>query len=86
MTLTTIRKKLDRIDTQIVTLLAKRQSHMREVGEYKRAMRLPYHQPQREKEILEVKGKLAKAVGVDKALIEKIFKLVFKNARELQRK
>jgi len=85
MHLNTIRKRIDVIDRTIVELIAERQSYMAEMGKYKRAHELPYYQPKREKEILKSKGELASARGVDAVLIKKIFLLIFKNSRRIQK-
>ena len=81
-----IRKQLDIIDTKIVTLLAKRQSYMPAVGKHKKANDLPILQSARERSIIQSKKKLARALKLDSILTEKIFKLIFKNSREIQKK
>jgi len=85
MTLDTIRKKLDTIDRRIVELVAERQSYMQAVGAYKRAHKLAIYQPKREKEILLSKKQMAKELKVDASLVTKIFTLIFKNSRKLQK-
>lgn len=85
MTLSQIRKKLDSIDIKLVKLIAERQSFMVEVGKYKRENKIPYHQPEREKQILKLKKRLANELGINQNLIEKIFILFFEDAKRIQR-
>jgi chorismate mutase len=85
MTLDIIRKKIDKIDDKIIELLAKRQSLMPMVGKIKKANKMPFNQVKREKEILDAKKKKAKESNVDLQLVEKIFKLIFKNSKDIQR-
>lgn len=80
-----IRKKLDKIDNKIIALLAERQTYMPAVGKIKKENDLPFNQVKREKEILDLKQKTAGELGLDKVLVEKIFKLIFKNSKDIQR-
>ena len=86
MNLNIIRKKLDKIDDKLIELLSKRQSYMPEVGKIKKANKMPFTQAKREKEILDAKKKKAKELNVDSQLVEKIFKLIFKNSKDIQRR
>ncbi len=84
--LDSIRRKINAADKKIITLLAKRQSYMHAVGKYKKENRLAINQPARESEILKELGKLSKKESVDAKLTGKIFKLIFKNAKDIQKK
>ena len=53
MSLSEIRKEIDRIDTDLVELLKERMSCSKQVAEIKKAEGLPIYHPQREAEILE---------------------------------
>ena len=81
-----LRKKIDTIDTRIVNLIAKRQAHVFRIGKYKKQHKLSVLQPKREKSIIESKMTLAKKLGLKPALIEKIFKLILANSREIQKR
>lgn len=85
MNLEQIRKRIDKIDAKLVALIAERQSYMADVGKYKRRNNLPYYQPEREKEIIKSKKGMAKKSGADQNLIKKIFILIFKNSRKIQK-
>lgn len=81
-----LRKKIDAIDTKIVKLIATRQAHVLRIGKYKKQHNLPVFQPKREKFILESKKALAKKFGINQKLIEKIFRIVLVNSRDIQKK
>lgn len=81
-----LRKKIDTIDTQIVGLVAKRQSCVLRIGEYKKENGVPVFQPKRERAIIKSKKVLAKKFGLKPSLVEKIFKLIIANSREIQKK
>ncbi len=81
-----LREKISKYDAQIAALIAKRQSLMPAVGLYKKQNKIAINQPKREKEILEKIGETAKGHGLSPIMLEKIFKTLFKDAKERQRK
>ncbi len=85
MNLNNIRKRINKIDAQIISLLAKRQICSREVGIYKKQNKIAIHQPKREKEILVKLESMAKAKKLEPKSINKIFKVIFKNSRDVQK-
>ncbi len=86
LSLSEIRKKLDKIDNKLMKLLAERQSYMPAVAKYKKENNLPLTQLKREKEILDARKQLADELGLDNALIQGVFKLIFKSSKALQKK
>ena len=86
MNLDQIRKNIDKIDKQIVQLISLRQSYMPRVAQYKKENSLPIFHSKREKKILESKKELAKKLKIKEELVEKIFKLIIKDSREIQKK
>ncbi len=85
MDLAEIRKSLDKIDAELVSLLAKRMSFIPKVAEYKKENNMPRFQPAREKEIIESKRKLAKEAGLNPDLVEKIFKEIINDAHRIEK-
>ena len=85
MDLKLIRKNLNKIDQKLVELIAKRQSYMPAVGKYKEQNNLPINQTKREQEIFDSLKKLAKQEKVNPELIQKIFKLIMTDAKNIQR-
>ncbi len=85
MNLLSIRNKLNNIDTKIVRLIAKRQSYMPAVGAYKKKHGLAINQKDRELAIIEALKKMSVEEGVSQALVESIFKLIFKDSKKIQK-
>ena len=85
MELTEIRKELDKLDAELVSILAKRMKFIPEVAEYKKKNNIQRFQPAREKEILESKRKLAKEAGLNPDLVEKIFKEIINDAHRIEK-
>lgn len=85
MNLKQIRKRIDKIDSDIISSLAKRSMCSSEVGKYKKENGLKIYQPDREREVLLEKKKLAKKSKVSSDLVQKIFKLILKDSRKIQK-
>jgi len=85
MDLNLIRKNLNKIDQKLVELIAQRQSYMPAVGKYKQQNNLPIAQIKREQEIFAVLKKLSKQKKVNPELIQKIFKLIITDAKQIQK-
>ncbi len=85
MNLKEIRKQLDKLDNELIKILAKRTSLIPEVAKYKKENNIPRYQPEREKEIINKKIKLAKKYKINSELIEKIFKLIIKDSHRIQK-
>jgi len=77
------RKKLDRIDTEIVKLLKKREDVIKKVGRYKKKIGLKICDPKREKEL--IKDKLKMAGRLNKKFVESIFRLILKESKRKQK-
>ena len=80
-----LRKEIDKIDVEMVVLLAKRRDCSAVIGKYKKENSLKIYQPDRERDILAQKIALAKKVGVSADLVRKIFRHIFKDSRDVQR-
>lgn len=78
MNLETVRNAINKIDERIVALIAKRQSYMPAIG-------MSINQKDREMAILGDVGKMGKAKGVSEELVSKIFKLILKDGKRVQR-
>ncbi len=85
MKLEQIRKKINKIDHEIIHLLASRQACSFAVGKYKKKNGLKIYQPKREQEMLVKNSKLAKKFNVDQNLVTKIFRLIVKDSRNIQK-
>lgn len=86
MNIQQLRNKIHKIDVKIAALIAARQSLMPLVGQYKKQYSIPINQPKREQEILSQMELLADKEKIDPIMLKKIFKLLFKDAKERQKK
>ena len=85
MDLKEIRAQLDKLDSELVLLLAKRLSLIPKVAEYKKANNLPQYQPEREKQIIESKRKIAVENNINPDLVENIFKSIIEEAHRIEK-
>ena len=72
----TLRKEIDNINTEILSLLAKRFSLTRKIGELKHVHRLPPKDTKREGVQLEGLEVQAKKLTLNPSLITKIYQLI----------
>lgn len=81
-----LRKKIDEIDRKILADLSERFLIIKKIGEYKAGHNLPIADKKREKEMFAgIKG-LAKNFKLDERLVDKIFKIIIKAAKESHKK
>lgn len=81
-----LREKINKFDGQIIDLISKRQALMPSVGLYKKQNKIAINQPAREKEILLHIKNLAEERQLNPLMLERIFKNLFKDAKERQKK
>jgi len=86
MKLKSIRANIDKIDIKIIDMIIKRQSYMPSVGKYKKKEGIPIDQKEREIFILNKLKKLSSEKKINPKLIENIFKLIFKDSKNIQKK
>ena len=79
-----IRSKLDKIDKELVRLIAERVALIPAIGEYKKKNNLPMHNPEREKQIFESKRKIAEELCVNPDLVEDIFKRLIRESYRIE--
>lgn len=85
MDLKEIREHIDKLDNELVSVLAKRMMLIPKIAGYKKENNIARNQPRREKEIIEARRQLAKNLGVNQDLVEDIFKKVIKDAKRIQK-
>jgi chorismate synthase len=81
-----IRSEINIIDDMLLLLLARRKELAEDVGIWKKKMKLPIYDAQREHEIMEKRYSLLYESKLDRKFIKDIYKIIIKNAREVQRK
>jgi|GEM_PF-570388 len=80
-----LRAGIERIDREILTLLASRMTLSRAIGKLKKAKGLPVRNRTREGALEAMRLKRAKELGLDSAFVKKIFTNVVAHSRNLQR-
>lgn len=82
-----LRKEIDKIDEELLTLLNKRMEIVRKVGEYKNSSNAPIYRPEREKKIIDRLTKLSESQNglLKRDDIEAIFLEIFSTSRNLER-
>ncbi|MBD3300745.1 MAG: hypothetical protein GF347_05335 [Candidatus Moranbacteria bacterium] len=86
MDLKEIRKNLDKLDAQLVAIIAERMRFIPEVAKYKQENNIKRYQPQREKQIIKEKRELAKKYDLNPDLIEDIIQRIIKDAHRIEKK
>jgi len=77
MELKIYRKQLDKIDSQVIKLLEKREKISKKIGQYKKKNKIKVQNKSREKQILK---------KLNKNYLKHIFKIIIRNSREIQKK
>lgn len=83
--LSEIRKELDKLDSSILEILSKRMALIPSVAEYKKQNHLPRYQPEREKEIINSRRKLAEELNINPDLAESIAKSIIEDAHRIEK-
>jgi chorismate mutase/prephenate dehydrogenase len=79
-----LRKNLDKIDEQIIELLAERQMNVDAIGSVKMNTQSPTRDYQREKQVIDNISNYAKSKNVDPEIAKEIFSLIIKTSLEKQ--
>lgn len=80
------RKKINKIDSEIIKLLAKRRELSREIIQLKNETRSSIRDKDREKELLTKLVELGKKEGLDSDFITKVFHEIINDSVKLQNK
>ncbi len=74
------RNKIDVLDEKIVTFISERLEICKAVAKYKSENDIPMMQPDRVKEVLLKRRRLADSLSINQNLIENIYKLIIEEA------
>ena len=86
MELTQAREEIDRIDNEIIKLVAKRLSVAKEIGKLKKSKNLPVENKQREEEVIKNAINNLKANGYDDAKFAKaLYAAIMQKSKEIQK-
>src|SRR3989338_7696778 len=81
-----LRKAIDELDEEILSLISKRKDLVKEVGKLKENLDLPIFDKKREEEIIKNLSKKAKKLGLDISSVSTIFDAIFNSSRTEQQK
>ena len=84
-TLISLRKKIQKIDSQIIKKLAERQQLVREVGSLKNNVGKKVIDVAREQELMQYYENLCNQYGLQVSFIKRLFKMIIVYSRRLQR-
>ena len=80
-----LRDEIDRVDRELIKLIARRLHSSVEIAKIKAVKELPMRSPEREKELIEEAVEDAAALGVGRDYIEKLMNVVLDHSRAAQR-
>lgn len=79
-----LRKEIDKLDSELVKLLAKRMELSAQVGHEKEASGIEIHQKTREMTVLDSAKLLANSLGLAESFVTDIYALIFAESRKIQ--
>ncbi|MGO4894058.1 bifunctional chorismate mutase/prephenate dehydrogenase [Flavobacterium sp. W21_SRS_FM6] len=79
-----LRIQIDKIDSQMVELLAQRAKITAQVGQYKSRVGLPIYVPEREAELISKRREQAEAQGVSPTLVEDLLRRIMRESYHTQ--
>ncbi|MBD3359626.1 MAG: hypothetical protein GF365_02885 [Candidatus Buchananbacteria bacterium] len=86
MPLTKVRKEIDKLDDDIMKLFKKRKKLVEKVGKIKKKHKIPMLQKVREVDIDKKLDKFAKKHGLKKTFLQKIWKNIIDESKDIQKK
>ena len=79
-----LRDEIDRIDSQILSLLAKRQEQVEQVAALKKTCDMPVYHPAREEDMISRLRGRAREIGLDPDITENLFRIIIRQSRVKQ--
>ena len=76
-----LRSNIDKIDREILKILAKRQAEVEQMVSLKKAYNLPVYHPAREEDMISDRRRQAKEAGLDPDYPEEIFRTILRRSR-----
>ena len=80
-----LRDKIDNIDSNIINLIANRMTIIKQIGEIKNKNKNNIIDPHRESNLKNLHNKLSNKCNLDPIFVEKLFDLIIKYARSIQK-
>lgn len=85
MSIEKLRKKIDIIDSSIITLISKRQKYVLEIAKIKAKKNIKIMDYKREMQLKEMHANLAKKLKISLSLINKIFNILIAKSHHVQK-
>ncbi len=82
--LTSLRKQIDQLDNELLDVLAKRMNVSREIGEYKRAHKMPVVQSGRFGDIMATRAMAGRSMGMSDDFIKAVFSAIHEESVRVQ--
>jgi chorismate mutase len=79
-----LRKEIDKLDSELVKLLARRMDFSLQIGREKDESGTEIHQKTREMTVLDSAKLLANSLGLSEAFVTDIYALIFAESRRIQ--
>ena len=86
MNLEELRKEIDKVDDELVSLLSKRKELIKEVAKIKKESNKPIFDKNREQQLLEKIKSNAKEKNLDVEFIYSVYNIILRNSKEEQEK
>ena len=80
-----LRKEIDKIDNEIISLLSKRKGMSQKIAEIKKQSDKPILDQSREQQVMKRLKKLSKEKGLDENFIISLYNIILKNSRDEQK-
>lgn len=84
MELEELRKEIDRIDDEIIMLLSKRKTLVKDIAVLKKTKNAPVFDKEREAQLITRLKKKAKENGLDEDFISRLYDYILKNSKDEQ--
>ena len=81
-----LRREIDKLDNELLSLLSKRMRISREIGQYKKEHNMPVLQAQRYDEILNKRGAQAVELDLDPEFIKTVLRAIHEESVQVQMK
>jgi len=85
-TLDELREEIDSLDHELLQILAKRMSAVKEIGDLKNVQGLPVIDEKRYEEVVKAITEKAKSFHLSEDFIKKLFEAIHEHAVEIQKK
>ena len=79
-----LRKEIDKIDSELIKLLAKRMELAVQIGNEKKTTGEEVHQKTREMRVLDTAKLLADSLGLSESFVTDLYALIFTESRKVQ--